>query len=156
MSQNLSCPQMFLNSGGELPIAHLDVDISITVTVATVKIRTVFQNNTSGNASGLFKAPNNYGRASISSCEITYPGKRLVTSVINPDVVKNVHSNPNETAEQFDPLAFAMGFTDCPANCEAVVTVNYLQVRYTTLLCISGLLYICDILVWCTETCSSV
>jgi hypothetical protein len=132
ISQNLSCPQIFIPTGGELPIAHLDVDVSITVTVATVRIRTVFQNQTNYPISGLYKAPNSHGRASISSCEITYPGKHLVTSVINPDVISNVNSNPNPDAEAFDPLAFSMGFDDCPPNCEVVVTVDYLQVQYTS------------------------
>lgn len=127
-SQNLSCPQIFLSTGGELPIAHLDVDVSITVTVATVQIRTIFQNQNTFPVSGLYKAPNNYGLASISSCDISYPGRRLVTSVINPDIVTNVNSNPNPDAEVFDPLAFSMGFSECPPNCEIIVTVNYLQV----------------------------
>ena len=128
ISQNLSCPQIFLNTGAELPIAHLNVDVSITVTVATVKIQTVFQNQNPFPVSGLYKVSNNYGLASISSCEITYPGTRLVTSVINPDIVTNVNSNPNPDAEAFDPLAFSMGFSNCPPNCEVIVTVNYLQV----------------------------
>jgi hypothetical protein len=128
ISQNLSCPQVFLNTGAELCIAHLDVDISITVTVATVQIKTIFHNQNNYPISGLYKAPNSYGQASVSSCEISFPGTRLVTSVINPDVVKNVNANPNPEAEAFDPLAFAMGFSNCPPNCEVVVTVNYLQV----------------------------
>ena len=128
MSQNLSCPQIFVATGGELPILHLDVDISITVTVATVQIRTIFHNPNSFPISGVYKAPNNHGQASISSCEISFPGKRLVTSVINPDVIKNAKPNPNPDVEVFDPLAFCMGFDQCPPGCEVVVTVNYLQV----------------------------
>lgn len=138
ISQVLSCPRIFLDSGVELPIAHLDVDISISVTVASVQIRTTFHNPNNHNVSGLYKSPNNHGQASISSCEILYPGKRLVTSVINPDIVKDVNHNPNPAAETFDPLAFSMGFNDCPPNCEVIVTVNYLQVsavQYCAVLC---------------------
>lgn len=129
MSQNLSCPQVFVSTGGELPIAHLDVDISVTVTVATVQIRTTFHNPNNYPVSGVYKAPNSHGQASISSCEIAFPGKRLVTSVIDPDVIKNVSQNPNPDVEVFDPLAFSMGFDSCPPHCEVIVTVNYLQVR---------------------------
>jgi hypothetical protein len=130
MSQNLSCPQIFITNGGELPIAHMDVDISVTVTVATVQIRTIFYNHSTYPVSGIYKAPNNHGQANISSCEITFPGKRLVTSVINPEVIKNVQHNPNPDVEVFDPLAFSMGFENCPPNSEVVVTVNYLQVSF--------------------------
>jgi len=116
-----------VSTGGELPIAHLDVDISITVTVATVQIRSIFQNPNNFPISGVYKAPNSHGQASISSCEIAFPGKRLVTSVIDPDVIKNVNRNPNHDVEVFDPLAFTMGFDSCPPHCEVIVTVNYLQ-----------------------------
>ena len=130
MSQNLSCPQVLLSSGEQLPISHMDVDVSVTVTVATVQIRSFFVNSNSYAVSGLYKAPNNYSQASVTSCDISYPGKRLVTSVIDPEVVTDVNQNPNSGADTFDPLAFSMGFEECPPQSELVVTVNYIQVTF--------------------------
>ena len=128
MSINLSCPQVFLDGGGELPIVHLDVDVSVTVTVATVQIRSIFQNQAPYPVHGIYKCPNSYGRASISSCEISYPGRRIVTSVINPDIVTSVQPNSNPKAEAFDPLAFSMGCENCPPQSDVIITVTYLQV----------------------------
>lgn len=126
-----NCPLCYHNNNelGPIPIIQLDTEIYIAYNLSIIKIRGVYNNNTSYNTSGLFIISTNYSQAIITSCNIYYNNKHFTSSVIDPSIV-NIENNKSKEYNDdipFDSLLFKMPFNDCPPYCNITVDVTYIQ-----------------------------
>jgi hypothetical protein len=122
-------PHCVINSSGHvLPIIQMDCEIYVAVTVAMVRIRTVFINTSNITISGVFKASNMNGRAKMTSCDMYFNGRHFIACVIDPTQVK-LENKPKEDNSElpFDASMFTIPFTNCPPNAEVVVDFCYIQ-----------------------------
>jgi hypothetical protein len=113
-----------------LVVVRCDCEVQINVVVASVTLRLVYRNASARAVSGVFKAGNAFGQATVTSCDMRYSGQHLVTAVIDPNVV-SIDSGKNSQAPQHseyqDLLHFILPFTDLGAGCEMAVEMSYIQ-----------------------------
>ena len=130
------CPQALIpghdgnRDESQLPLVRVDCFIEVNVVVATVRIRTVYKNTSSSAVSGIYKASNAFGHATVTSCDISYPGRRFVTAVVDPDVVnpsENGLSNTGGEQHFQDLLFFSLPFQDLGVDSEMLVELCYIQ-----------------------------
>lgn len=127
------CPYAETGEGFMLPVVSLRLEIQVNVIVATIKLTVIYRNISGRTVSGVYKASNAYGRATVTSCDVTHPGCHFVTAVIDPSVVsidtgaKNPDWGNNSNHQYQDLLYFTMPFRDLPPNSDMTVELNYIQ-----------------------------
>lgn len=123
------CPHIETSEGGRLPIVSVECEVQVNVVVATVRIKIVYRNTNNYTVSGVYKAPNSYGSATVTSCDVSYDNSHLVTAVVDPAAVSidDAKKDPSTSRNYQDLLYFMLPFQNLGANSEIVVDLNYIQ-----------------------------
>ena len=123
------------NTLTNLPVTLIETDIDITITVATVKCRLVFDSSMLKSVfNGEVSVSTCFGQATILSCEVVSGNNYVVSGIVDPSIV-NVDAGA--ATPQATPNAprdsFTLPFSSFAPHTPITVSLHYIQaMKYST------------------------
>lgn len=117
------CPCVKTSDGVSLPVVSVFCDVQVNAVVATVRVVSVYRNPSQSPVSGVYTASNSFGEATVTSCDVSFAGRRFVTAVIDPSEV----AVENTDGKFQNMLHFLMPFHGLPGYSDMSVELTYIQ-----------------------------